>query len=94
MSDGIKQVGLRESNVANYDACFNWGKDDSGEFVRGSWKRGSYDYIIVDEAHSSQTGSSAIKLKTALADKEEALREYAEIEGKAEDESKCKNKEG
>lgn len=42
--------------------------------------------IIVDEAHSSQTGSSAIKLKTALADTEEALREYAEIEGKAEDE--------
>lgn len=42
--------------------------------------------IIVDEAHSSQTGSSALKLKTALADTEEALREYAEIEGKAEDE--------
>ena len=41
--------------------------------------------VIVDEAHSSQTGSSAIKLKTALADTEEALREYAEIEGKAED---------
>ena len=42
--------------------------------------------VIVDEAHSSQTGSSAIKLKTALADTEEALREYAELEGKAEDE--------
>lgn len=42
--------------------------------------------VIVDEAHSSQTGSSALKLKTALADTEEALREYAEIEGKAEDE--------
>ena len=42
--------------------------------------------IIVDEAHSSQTGSSATKLKTALADTEDALREYAEIEGKAEDE--------
>ncbi|MBQ8836958.1 MAG: type I restriction endonuclease subunit R [Clostridia bacterium] len=42
--------------------------------------------VIVDEAHSSQTGSSAIKLKTALADTEEALREYAEIEGKAEEE--------
>lgn len=40
--------------------------------------------IIVDEAHSSQTGSSALKLKAALADTEEALREYAEIEGKAE----------
>ncbi|MDD6682501.1 MAG: DEAD/DEAH box helicase family protein [Clostridiales bacterium] len=42
--------------------------------------------VIVDEAHSSQTGSSAIKLKTALADTEEALREYALIEGKTEDE--------
>ena len=42
--------------------------------------------VIVDEAHSSQTGSSAIKLKTALADTEAALREYAEIEGKAEEE--------
>ena len=42
--------------------------------------------IVVDEAHSSQTGSSALKLKSALADTEDALREYAEIEGKAEDE--------
>ncbi len=42
--------------------------------------------VIVDEAHSSQTGSSAMKLKAALADTEEALREYAEIEGKTEDE--------
>lgn len=42
--------------------------------------------IIVDEAHSSQTGSSALKLKAALADTEEALREYAEIEGKEEEE--------
>ena len=42
--------------------------------------------VIVDEAHSSQTGTSAIKLKTALADTEAALKEYAEIEGKAEDE--------
>ena len=42
--------------------------------------------IIVDEAHSSQTGQSAMKLKTALADTQEALREYAEIEGKLESE--------
>ncbi|MCD8129737.1 MAG: DEAD/DEAH box helicase family protein [Lachnospiraceae bacterium] len=42
--------------------------------------------IIVDEAHSSQTGNSALKLKAALADTEEALREYAELEGKAEEE--------
>ena len=42
--------------------------------------------IIVDEAHSSQTGSSALKLKSALADTEEALREYAEMEGREESE--------
>ena len=42
--------------------------------------------VIVDEAHSSQTGSSAMKLKATLADTEEALREYAEIEGKTEEE--------
>ncbi|MCC5894066.1 MAG: type I restriction endonuclease subunit R [Alkalibacterium sp.] len=41
--------------------------------------------VIVDEAHSSQTGSSAQKLKTALADTEAALREYAEIEAEEEE---------
>lgn len=46
--------------------------------------RGKRFAIIVDEAHSSQTGNSARKLKSALADTEEALKEYAEIEGKAE----------
>ncbi len=42
--------------------------------------------VVVDEAHSSQTGTAALKLKSALADTEDALREYAAIEGKAEDE--------
>ena len=42
--------------------------------------------IIVDEAHSSQTGNSAKKLKMALADTEQSLKEYAEIEGIAESE--------
>lgn len=41
--------------------------------------------IIVDEAHSSQTGTSALKLKSALADKRDALEEYAETEAEAED---------
>ena len=41
--------------------------------------------IICDEAHSSQTGSSAQKMKTALADLRAALQEYAEIEGVAEE---------
>lgn len=36
--------------------------------------------VIVDEAHSSQTGNSAQKLKAALADKKASLEEYKEIE--------------
>ena len=40
--------------------------------------------IIVDEAHSSQTGESAMKLKMALADTSDALKEYADLEAEAE----------
>ena len=40
--------------------------------------------IIVDEAHSSQTGDAAKKLKRALADTEEILKEYAEMEEEEE----------
>ncbi|WFN35902.1 DEAD/DEAH box helicase family protein [Methanomicrobium antiquum] len=41
--------------------------------------------VIVDEAHSSQTGEAAKKLKTALANIEEVLDEYAKAEGEEED---------
>lgn len=41
--------------------------------------------IIVDEAHSSQSGKSAEKVKTALADTDEALRAMAELEEKTEE---------
>lgn len=47
--------------------------------------------IIVDEAHSSQTGDAAKKLKRALADTDKILEEYAEIE--YEDEEKRKDDE-
>ncbi len=47
--------------------------------------------IIVDEAHSSQTGDAAKKLKRALADTEEILKEYAEME--EEDEANRKDDE-
>ena len=47
--------------------------------------------VIVDEAHSSQTGQSAMKLKMALADTADALTEYAELEGKAEDDLDAAN---
>ena len=50
MNDGIQQVGLTERNVVNFDACFSWTKDDYGNWERGAWKKGIYDYIILDEA--------------------------------------------
>ena len=43
--------------------------------------------VIVDEAHSSQTGSHAIHLKEALADTDEALKEFADYEEQWEDAS-------
>lgn len=46
--------------------------------ISGSNKRFA---VIVDEAHSSQSGEDARKLKEALADKEALLEEYARIEG-------------
>lgn len=49
-------------------------------------QKGKQFAIIVDEAHSSQSGKSAEKLKAALADTDEALKEWAEIEGKTEEE--------
>lgn len=47
--------------------------------------------VIVDEAHSSQTGHSAMKLKMALADTSEALAEYAELEENAEEDLDAAN---
>ena len=41
--------------------------------------------IIVDEAHSSQTGDAARKLKRALADTDKILEEYAAEEAAAEE---------
>lgn len=45
---------------------------------------GSRFAVIADEAHSSQTGTAAKKLKVALMDEEARLAEYAEIEGEEE----------
>lgn len=49
--------------------------------------------IIVDEAHSSQTGQAALKLKAALADTESVLREFAEQEGRSEELEELKKDE-
>lgn len=50
-------------------------------------RQGGKNYaIVVDEAHSSQSGKSAEKLKAALADTDEALKEMAEWEDKTVEE--------
>jgi type I restriction enzyme R subunit len=50
---------------------------------------GSHNFaIIVDEAHSSQTGESAKKLKKALADTKGILEEYARLENLEEAQQK------
>ena len=51
MKDGIKQVGLNASCVENFNQCLRWIKnDETGKWESNGWKKGSYDYIIVDEA--------------------------------------------
>jgi superfamily I DNA/RNA helicase len=49
MLDGIKQVGINEGNVENYHKCFFW-NNVNGKWEKGDWKKGKFDYIIVDEA--------------------------------------------
>lgn len=49
MKDGISQIGLSADNVENYNQCFYWSKD-GGIWNQGDWKKGKYDYLIVDEA--------------------------------------------
>lgn len=49
MHDGIDQVGINAANVESFNRCFKWSKSDN-EFIRGQWKKGTYDYILVDEA--------------------------------------------
>ncbi|MCK9477196.1 MAG: type I restriction endonuclease subunit R, partial [Candidatus Muirbacterium halophilum] len=44
--------------------------------------------IIVDEAHSSQTGTSAQKMKEALADTEQALKEFEKFDIREEENRK------
>ncbi|MEN6565596.1 MAG: type I restriction endonuclease [Veillonellales bacterium] len=51
-------------------------------------KDGKSFAIIVDEAHSSQTGEASKKLKKALGNIEEALEEYRQMESEAEENTK------
>lgn len=49
MADAIKMYNINTSNVETYNKCFYWTKPN-GNWKRGDWKKGVYDFIIVDEA--------------------------------------------
>ncbi|WP_400263094.1 3'-5' exonuclease [Sphingobacterium sp. SG20118] len=48
MKDGINQIGLSPNNVQSLNQCFHWTNND-GIWEKGDWKKGTYDYIIIDE---------------------------------------------
>lgn len=51
MKDGIKQVGLNPTCVESFNRCLGWMRnDETGQLECTGWKKGDYDYIIVDEA--------------------------------------------
>lgn len=54
-------------------------------FTEVDSQKGKHFAVIVDEAHSSQTGNSAKKLKAALADTSKLVKEYAESQDVAEE---------
>ncbi len=49
MKDGIAQIGLSANNVENYHQCFFWSKVGDA-WKQGEWKKGQFDYLIIDEA--------------------------------------------
>lgn len=63
MHDAIKELELKEDKITTYGKCFSWRKNDEGKWVSGSWRRGHYDYILVDEAQDfSATALDEIKM--------------------------------
>lgn len=50
MKAGINQLNLDISNFSTYGKCFAPDIDDMGNIIGWHWAKGSYDFIIVDEA--------------------------------------------
>lgn len=48
MKDGIKQIGLSPTNIESLNKCFYWTNGQNG-WERGAWRKGQYDYILIDE---------------------------------------------
>lgn len=50
MKAGISQLQLDISNFSTYGKCFAPDKDENDNIIGWHWAKGSYDFIIVDEA--------------------------------------------
>ena len=42
--------GRLKSSICSFNRCFRWVKDEEGEWENQGWKKGYFDYIILDEA--------------------------------------------
>lgn len=42
--------GRLKSSICSYNHCFRWVKNENNEWENCGWKKGDYDYIILDEA--------------------------------------------
>lgn len=67
MRDGISQIGIPPQNIVTFNKCFSWNKDENGKWIDQGWKKGSVDYIVVDEAQDFSEKS--IKLLKEKANK-------------------------
>lgn len=68
------------STLQKYSVIYN-------QLSQHEFARGKRFCIIIDEAHSSQTGSHAAHLKQALADPDDVLEEYAQYEEQCEEDN-------
>ena len=42
--------GKLKNSICSYNHCFRWVKNEDNEWENLGWKKGNYDYIILDEA--------------------------------------------
>lgn len=49
MQDGVNQIGISPSHIESSNKCYEWRKVND-KWIQDEWKKGDYDYIIVDEA--------------------------------------------
>lgn len=63
MKDAILEMKLDPDCITTYGKCFRFSKDEKGNWEIGEWKKGSFDYIIVDEAQDF-SGEALEKIKS------------------------------